>query len=288
MQNITDITVDKQGNWFIGGQSYEKKNLTRDFDMVINTIKGGEGEDGRISKYLNTFGVKHNNANFFGSTLSHNKHEFKKFLKRHEIKTPYHVVVDKNFDVESQKRQMHQKMFLPAIVKPATNGSAIGVFLAYTFDELNQYIDFILRRDRFAIIEEYIDGLDASVLIMPEFREQELYSFIPVGIDTPDIIKYENKFNNSHTFFPIHNLSLTQKNMIEDIAKTIHSKLDLDTLTMTDFRVHPKRGVYVLETNTVPSYENQSIYDESLKLVGVSEDELVEHIIKTALNRRKN
>jgi D-alanine-D-alanine ligase-like ATP-grasp enzyme len=75
--------------------------------------------------------------------------------------------------------------------------------------------------------------------------------------------------------------------MIEDIAKSIHSKLDLDSLAMTDFRVHPKRGVFALETNTVPSYEDQSIYDESLKVVGVSEDELVDHIINLSLNKRR-
>lgn len=287
LQNITDVVVDKQGDWFVEGIQYEKRNLVRDFDMVVNTVKGGEGEDGRISKYLDTFGVKHNNASMFGSTLSHNKHEFKKFLKRHEIKTPHHVLVDKELDVESQKKQMHQKMFLPAIVKPATNGSSIGVFIAYDFEELNQYIDFILKRDRFALVEEYIEGLDVSVMTAPDFRNQELYSFIPVGIDTPDIINYEHKFNNSHTFFPIHNLSLDEKKMVEDIAKDIHSKLDLETLTMTDFRVHPKRGIYALETNTVPSYEDKSVYDESLKLVGVSEDELVDHIISLALNKRR-
>jgi D-alanine-D-alanine ligase-like ATP-grasp enzyme len=75
--------------------------------------------------------------------------------------------------------------------------------------------------------------------------------------------------------------------MIQDIAKTIHSSLDLDTLATTDFRVHPKRGVFALETNTVPTYEDKSIYDESLKVVGVSEDELVDHIINLSLNKKK-
>jgi D-alanine-D-alanine ligase len=287
LQNITDIIVDRQGNWFIDGVPYEKRNLVRDFDMVVNTVKGGEGEDGRLTKYLDTFGVKHNNTSVFGSTMSHNKHEFKNFLKRHEIKTPHHVLIDREKDVELQKRELHQKMFLPAIVKPTTNGSSIGVFLAYTFEQMNQFIDFILKRDRFVLIEEYIDGLDVSVMTAKDFRGQELYSFIPVGIDTPDIINYEHKFNNSHTFFPIHNLSLDEKKMIEDIAKSIHSKLDLDMLAMTDFRVHPKRGIYTLETNTVPSYEDKSIYEESLKMVGVSEDELVDHIIDLSLRRKK-
>jgi D-alanine-D-alanine ligase-like ATP-grasp enzyme len=57
LQNITDITVDRAGQWFVQGIPYEKKNLVRDFDMVVNTMKGGEGENGRLSKYLDTFGV---------------------------------------------------------------------------------------------------------------------------------------------------------------------------------------------------------------------------------------
>lgn len=288
LQNITDITVDRMGDWFVQGVPYEKKNLVRDFDMVVNTMKGGDGENGRLSKYLDTFGVKHNNTGVFGSTLSHNKHEFKNFLKRHEIKTPHSVLIDGDGDVEAQKRDLHNKMFLPAIVKPVANGSSIGVFLANDFDEMKKFIDWILKRDRFVLVEEYIEGLDVSVLTTKNFRGKELYSFVPVGIDTPDIINYDHKFNNTHEFFPIHNLSRDQKEMIEDIAKSIHSKLDLDTLAMTDFRVHPKRGVYALETNTVPSYEDKSIYDQSLKVVGVSEDELVDHIIDLSLNRGRN
>ncbi len=287
LQNITDVTVDRAGEWFVNGTPYDKKNVTRDFDMIVNTIKGGEGENGRLSKYLDTFGVKHSNAGVLGSTLSHNKHKFKEFLKRHEIKTPHSYLFDGDGDIEAQKKELHHKMFLPAIVKPVANGSSIGVFLANDFDEMKKFVDWILKRDRFVLIEEYIEGLDVSVLTTKDFRGQELYSFIPVGIDTPDIINYDHKFNNSHTFFPIHNLSRDQKTMIEDIAKTIHSSLDLDALAMTDFRVNPKRGVYTLETNTVPSFEDKSVYDESLRVVGVSEDELVDHIIDLALNKGK-
>lgn len=286
LQNVTDIMVDRTGEWFVQGVPYDKRNLVRDFDMVVNTMKGGEGENGRLTKYLDTFGIKHNNAPVFGSILSHNKHEFKNLLRRHEIKTPHSVLIDGEGDVEAQKKELHHKMFLPAIVKPVANGSSIGVFLARDFDEIKKYVDWILKRDRFVLVEEYIEGLDVSVMTAKDFRNKPVYSFIPVGVDTPDIINYEHKFNNSHTFFPIHNLSRDQKQMIEDIAKTIHVKLDLDSLAMTDFRVHPKRGVYALETNTVPSFEDKSIYDESLKMVGVSEDELVDHIINLALKNK--
>jgi D-alanine-D-alanine ligase len=288
LQNITDVTVDQAGQWFVEGTPYDQRNLVRDFDMVVNTMKGGDAENGRLTRYLDTFGVTHNNTNAFGSSMSHNKHEFKKFLESKKIKTPHTVLIDGEQDVEEQKRQLRHKMFLPAVVKPIANGSSIGVYVAKDFDEINRYIDWILKRDRFVIVEEYIEGLDVSCLTTKDFRGQDFYSFLPVGIDTEDIIQYEHKFNNSHTFFPIHNLSRDQKEMIQDIAKTIHSELDLDALAMTDFRVHPRRGVYTLETNTVPSYEDKSIYDESLKVVGVSEDELVDHIIDLALNKRRN
>lgn len=286
-QNMTDITVDRAGDWFVNGVPYEKRNLVRDFDMVINTVKGGEGENGRLSKYLDTFGVKHSNAPVFGSTLTHNKHEYKKFLKRHDIKTPHSMLIDGDLDVEAQKRELHNRMFLPAVVKPVSNGSSIGVFIARDFAEMKRFVDWILKRDRFVLVEEYIEGLDVSVLTTKDFRGKEMYSFLPVGIDTPDIINYDHKFNNSHSFFPIHNLSREQKEMVEDIAKSVHAKLDLEALAMTDFRVHPRRGVYALETNTVPSFEDKSVYDESLKLVGVHEDELVDHIISLSLNKKR-
>jgi len=287
LQNVTDIIVDRSGDWSIDGVSYDKKNLVRYFDMVVNTVKGGDGENGRLSKYLDTFGVKHNNTGMFGSVMTHNKNAFKKFLSEEKIKTPHSILIDGELDVEEQKNQLHHKMFLPAVVKPVANGSSVGVFIAQNFDEMKRYVDWILKRDRFVLIEEYIEGLDVTCMTASDFRGEDIYSFLPIGIDTPDIINYEHKFNNTHEFFPIHNLSRDQKDMIQEIAKDIHSKLDIDTLLMTDFRVHPKRGIYALETNTVPSYEDKSIYDESLKVVGVSEDELVDHIIDLSLRRKK-
>ncbi len=287
LQNITDVIVDRNGDWFINGYPYEKKNLVRDFDMIVNTMKGGEAESGRLTRFMDTFGVKHNNTGGFGSMMTHNKNEFKNFLQQNKIKTPHSVLIDGEQDVEEQKRQLRNKMFLPAVVKPVTNGSSIGVYIARDFDEIGVFIDWILKRDNHALVEEYVEGLDVSCMTTKDFRGQDIYSFLPVGLDTQDIVKYEHKVNNSHTYFPIHNLSRDQKEMIQDIAKKIHHELDLDSLAMTDFRVHPRRGIYALETNTVPSYENSSIYDESLKVVGVSEDELVDHIISLALNKGK-
>ncbi len=287
LHNVTDITVDRSGEWLVDGIPYDKKNLARDFDLVVNTIKGGDGENGRLSKYLDTFGVKHNNTGAFGSALTHNKYEFKNFLKRHEIKTPLSMLIDSELDLEAQKRELHQRMFLPAVVKPVANGSSIGVFVAKDFDEVKKFVDWILKRDRFALVEEYIEGMDVSVMTTANFRGQGVYSFLPVGIDTPDIISYDHKFNNTHQFFPVNNLSRDDRDMIQDIAKKIHSSLDLDALAVTDFRIHPKRGVFALETNTVPSYEDKSIYDESLKVLGVSEEELVEHIINLSLSKKR-
>jgi biotin carboxylase len=53
-------------------------------------------------------------------------------------------LIDGEGDVEAQKRELHHKMFLPAIVKPVTNGSSIGVFLAQDFEEVKKFIDWIL------------------------------------------------------------------------------------------------------------------------------------------------
>ena len=71
---------------------------------------------------------------------------------------------------------------------------------------------------------------------------------------------------------------------MQDLAKMVHDTLDLSHYSRTDFIVHPKRGVYVLEVNTLPGLTETSLFPHALVSTGSSLSEFFNHTIQLALN----
>jgi D-alanine-D-alanine ligase len=71
--------------------------------------------------------------------------------------------------------------------------------------------------------------------------------------------------------------------MIQKIAKEAHKALGLRHYSRSDFIIHPKRGIYILETNTLPGLTSESLLPKSLQAVGCSLSDFFDHLIKLAL-----
>jgi D-alanine-D-alanine ligase-like ATP-grasp enzyme len=72
---------------------------------------------------------------------------------------------------------------------------------------------------------------------------------------------------------------------IEEIARRVHSLLHLRDYSRTDMVVHPKRGIFVLEVNSLPEVSHRSSFIKSLEALGGNIKEFVSHLIKRVENR---
>jgi D-alanine-D-alanine ligase len=285
--DVTDIVVDKELNWYSKGLQFNPKDLASKFDLVVNTIKGAYGEDGRLSSILNQHGVKYTGPKVFSAMFSYDKAKTKSVLNNHKIKTPLHKVIYGKENLDSSSREIFESMLFPLVVKPLKGGSSMGVFVVKDYNELKNAMYSILAIDDAVIVEEYIKGKDASVFVTENFRNQKRYSFLPVTYDNEDddLVDFDKKINQQYSFND-KLLSPYEKDLLSNYAKQTFDALNLRHHAIVDFRVHPKRGVYVLEANSVPIFGENTIVNESLKSVGATEKELLEHLIELVLNER--
>ena len=101
-----------------------------------------------------------------------------------------------------------------------------------------------------------------------------------------DAAKVEPERKPRHA--PIENLRANPRNPrrtsseaeLEELAKRVHTLLGLRHFSRTDFMIHPRRGVYVLEVNTLPGMTEQSLIPKALRAVGSDLHELVHHIVQ--------
>ena len=123
------------------------------------------------------------------------------------------------------------------------------------------------------LIEEFIKGKEATCGVVEKFREEPIYSLLPVEIIAPkdfDFFDFEAKYSGKSSEVCPGNFSAKENETIQKMAKEVHKILGLRHYSRTDFIVNPKRGVYVLEANTLPGLTKESLFPKSLKAVGSS------------------
>jgi D-alanine-D-alanine ligase len=192
---------------------------------------------------------------------------------------------------------------MPAVVKPVSAGSSVGISIVRTFADLEPAIAAAFAvAERNAddqtpavLMEEFIPGVEATVGVIDGFRGEELYALPPIEIrHSRDFFDYAAKYSSpeekdahgkkiaAEEIVP-GNFSEKDKAELVRLARKVHAALGLRHYSRTDFIVSPRRGVYVLEVNTLPGLTEASLVPKALAAVGSNLPEFLDHIIGLAL-----
>ena len=149
------------------------------------------------------------------------------------------------------------------------------------------------------LVEEYIlDGKEIVLLTLEGFRGEDVYVLPPVEVVPPQrsststvnrprggIYDFAAKLDTSVYCQSPATLGHTQKEELTQLARTIHTTLGLGQHAVIDCIVSPRRGISVLEVNTVPSYADSAPLAIALDAVGAHNAVLVDHMAKKLLSR---
>lgn len=283
--HVCDITIDQEGRWFKDGIEVKPAIVLRDVDVVFNAMHGEYGEDGKVQQLLESINARFTGPRAFGAALAMHKAKAKEVYKAHGLKTPLWFVAVKTPDTELQARDILKQMPLPVILKPVDRGSSVGITIANSFhalvDGLNalyQYVDSVL-------VEEYIRGKEGTVGVIEQFRNQELYPLLPIEIIPPahkPFFDYECKYDGSTRKICPGTFTRNESEEMQRAAVAAHRALGLRHYSRTDFIVHPRRGVYIIETNALPGLTGESLLPAALAPVGATYRAFLEHIITLA------
>ncbi len=281
-----DIFVDKSGVWHVAGVAQSPDKALRKVDVIWNALHGEYGEDGTVQNLLATFGVPFTGSDRISSALTMHKSHAKNALKRHGIKSPYHKVINKEDTTEASVLELFNTAPNPSVVKPINSGSSIGVSVASTLAELRSAIEKGFAISPKLLIEEYIQGREATCGVIGGFRGEDIYTLMPVEVENQKDSKffdYEGKYVSKSKLHHPGRFSAMEKEAIQKATRVAHTTLGLRHYSRSDFIVHPKRGIYFLETNSLPGLYADSPFTESLNAVGSSVGEFIGHVLDLAL-----
>ncbi|MFC1720754.1 D-alanine--D-alanine ligase [Patescibacteria group bacterium] len=280
-----DILITKDGTWHIGGVPVSIEEASRKVDIIFNCLHGEYGEDGGVQKELNRFAIPYTGSKVLASVFAMNKPIAKDIAKKAGILTPNFVRVEANEDVNQKTHDIFHSMSFPLIVKPARLGSSVGVSFVKKYDELTEAIHKALSVSDSILVEEYVKGREATCAIIEKFRNEDVYSLPVVEIQTPDgdnIFDKELKYNGKARKICPGNFNKDEKKQIIEAAKKMHKALDLKHYSRSDFILSP-RGIYFLETNSLPGLTEESLLPKALDAVGSNLSEFLDHIVALTL-----
>jgi D-alanine-D-alanine ligase len=286
---ILDIFIDKEGIWHYLGIPIKPEIVFKKVDVIFNALHGAYGEDGTVQKLLDTFGVPYTGSTALASAVGMNKVLSKKVYKNNKLKTPLHSIISKASNVQSEVIKLFKTFPMPAVIKPVSGGSSVGTAIAKTLMELEIGVVDALRYSNQALIEEFIAGKEATCGVVDDFRDEAVYSLLPVEIRKPDdstFFDYKAKYGGQSQEICPGNFTAEEKKIIQEMARDAHKALGLRHYSRSDFIIHPRRGIYILETNTLPGLTSESLLPKSLQAVGCTLPDFLDHLISLALKEK--
>jgi D-alanine-D-alanine ligase len=210
----------------------------------------------------------------------------KTLLAANRIPVPAGTVVTRGETISLGRALKDAKTKLPVVVKPASQGSTIGVTIVRRSDDWREGLALAHRYDHEAMVEAYIPGHEATVSILSGIGVKPLV--LPaVEIVAPDgFYDFSAKYQKGKTQYlcpaPLPAAILRQ---ISDLGLRTYQVLGCEGAARVDFRITPRGRPYVLEINTVPGMTETSLLPMAAAEAGIDYDTLVEKILQSALDR---
>ena len=156
-------------------------------DVVFLALHGGMGENGQLQATLDNFAIKYTGSSYIGCLLSMDKDISKKIMIGDGIPVPMGITLRAGETVPGGIK-------LPAVVKPCSAGSSVGVSIVYTENELKKAISEAFRVEDSILIEKKVEGREFSVGVIGE-RSLPAIEIIPKS----GFYDYKNKYQSGMT-----------------------------------------------------------------------------------------
>ncbi|MFN3188599.1 MAG: D-alanine--D-alanine ligase [Candidatus Paceibacteria bacterium] len=281
-----DIIVTRQGEWLVHGVVRSPEQALSTADVVFIAMHGAYGEDGTVQKICERLHIPFTGSNAFPSSIAFNKDATKKHLRESGIKMPKHVRVDPDiFDTyEMFTTALTRAVGKRFVIKPLTSGSSHGVRMVQSVDDLHDVLKDVFNEYDACLIEERIDGVEATCGILEGFRDEKHYILPPIEIVPPtthDFFSADVKYDGSTAEICPGRFSFAVREALGNAALTAHVGLGLSQYSRSDFMIKGD-DVYFLEVNTLPGLTSESLFPKAAAAVGLTFSQLIEHLIVTA------
>lgn len=251
-----------------------------DFNRAFNTLHGRYGEDGTIQGVMELMDIPYTGSGVMASSLGMDKWRTKLLWRVLDIKTPDFEMVDAQSDFAA----IEQKLGLPLFVKPANEGSSIGISKVKQKSGLKAAYQLAAQADPLVIAEKFIGGGEYTVGILQDAELGLIALPIVRIVPKNEFYDYEAKYLRDDTEYRCPcGLTAEKEQKIKQEALQAFRAIGCSGWGRVDFLMDEAGNHYFLEVNTSPGMTDHSLVPMAAKAAGMSFDELVMKILAMTL-----
>ena len=270
--NVVEIDLDPRN---FGKQLAESKA-----EVVFNAVHGLYGEDGRLQTLLEIREMPYTGSGMIASVSCMDKVITKRMLRDAGISTPACLIVNKK--ESGIKEKIMQRFSLPVVIKPASQGSSIGVEIVKEENQLDEALANAFKYSRDILVEEFIGGKELTVSMMQKDGEVVALPVIHIAPHS-GMYDYHSKYTKGATeYICPADLDEETTKKVQEISKQAYEVLGCSGVARADVMLDETGNGYLLEINTVPGMTATSLVPKAAAAAGISFPELCNIILQSA------
>lgn len=315
--DITLIAVDREGRWHLGqpeipleatvkgavvnlraapgdGHLLPVEPGSKDFgarlDVILPIIHGRGGEDGSLQGLLELAGVPYVGSGILGSALQMDKETSKRLLQAAGLPVlPGVLVRSRRLETHPDEvsRRVLEEIGLPLFVKPANQGSSVGIHKVSESAQLLPALRDAARYDTKVLCERGIDAREIEVAVL---GIDPIEASVPGEIRTErEFYDYEAKYVDKETKLLVPApLDDEQTRKVRKLAVDAMMALEGEGMGRVDFLLERDTGhFYINEVNSLPGFTEASMYPRLWEASGLPYPALLDRLIELALERHQ-
>ncbi len=242
-------------------------------DILFLAVHGQYGEDGCLQALAEYLKIPYTGSGLLSSSLCMDKCFFKDYICLHKIPTPAY------FKIQGRMPGSLPPLDFPLVVKPARQGSSLGIGIVRHHKEWKAAVRQALQYDQKILVESYVEGTEIAV----SFLDGQV--LMPVEIKPKKgFYNYNNKYTKGATEYLLPPGTVSQRALAQcrKWTKKAVDLLNIRSYCRVDFIVHPQKGPFMIEVNTLPGLTAHSLLPKSAQYEGIGFSEVVDKILNQA------
>ena len=258
-------------------------------DAAFVALHGRDGEDGTVQELLEIVGIPYTGSGVLACVRSWDKVLTKHLLVEAGIPTPeffaFSETAFKELGASEALPAIEERLDFPIVVKPSSQGSALGIKFARTADDVPAALVAAFSYDQKVLLERHVEGRDLAVSILHGPAGPQplpVVEAVPQG----DHYDFEARYEIGRTSFVCPaELPDGVTERAHELALQVYRLLGCYGFARVDLMLDAGGELHVLEANAIPGLTDTSLLPQAAEAAGVDFDSLVERILELAFER---
>jgi D-alanine-D-alanine ligase len=254
-------------------------------DVAFLALHGRDGEDGTVQELLEVLGIPYTGSGVSACIRAADKVLAKHAMRDGGIPTPdFYAFNETAFSALGAAQALpaiEERLAFPIVVKPARQGSALGIKFAATAADVPAALVAAFSYDRKVLLERYIRGRELAVSVLDENRSPRALPIVEAVPERESFYDFESRYEIGRTRFvcPAQlDGELTER--ARRIALETYRLLGCAGFARVDLMLNDDSGeLFVLELNPIPGLTETSLLPQAVEAAGISFDEFVQRVL---------